>query len=301
VSRVRGFKPLLRSLGKLDWRSLLREYALIVAGCAIGSFGLVAFLVPYKIAPGGVGGLAIALHHIFELPVGMTMLAINIPLFLLGIRFLGGGFGVKTVVGMVLYSVMTDLYDLVIQIGVLTEDKIMAGIYGAVLLGLGLGLVFRGGGSTGGTDIPARILARYTGFSTGVSFLFFDAAIIAFAGAVFQSIDLVLYGFGALWISIKVIDLILEGFGYARAALIVTELPDIVYYQIMAGLNRGATRLPARGMYSDEEKSLLYCVVGMREVGRLKSLIKAADPRAFVVITDVHEVLGYGFRRRGSA
>lgn len=300
-----SFRKVLRRTGgrlnEINWKNALRDYALIVVGAAVGSFGLVAFLVPFKIAPGGIGGLATALHHLLGFPVGVTMLAFNVPLFLVGIRFLGGGFGVRTVVGMVLYSVFTDLLDLVVNLGPLTTDKLMAAVYGAVLLGLGLGLVFRGGGSTGGTDIPARVLSRYTGLSTGISFLFFDAAIIFFAGFVFESLDLVLYGFGALFVSIKVIDVVLEGFGYARAALIVTEVPDIVYYQIMAGLNRGATRLPAEGMYTGEGKSLIYCVVGRREVQRLKKLVRAADPKAFMTITDVHEVLGYGFRHRGSA
>jgi uncharacterized membrane-anchored protein YitT (DUF2179 family) len=284
-----------------DWKSALRDYALIVVGAAVGSFGLVAFLVPHKIAPGGIGGLATALHHLWGLPVGLTMLVFNVPLFLVGLRFLGGSFGPRTVAGIVLYSLFADLYGEIVRIGPLTDDTVMAMIYGAVLLGLGLGLVLRGGGSTGGTDIPARVLSRCTGLSTGVGFLVFDSLIISFAGVVFREIDLVLYGFLALGVSVKVIDVVLDGFSYARAALIVTDVPDIVYYQIMAGLNRGATLMQGRGMYTDEERNVIYCVIEKREVERLKRLVKLADSRAFVVITDVHEVLGYGFRRRGSA
>lgn len=295
------FKFKVPNLKKLDWKLLVRDYTLVVIGALIGSFGLAYFLVPFKIAPGGIGGLATALHHLWGMPVGMMMLVFNVPLFLVGLKFLGGGFGVRTLVGMVLYSVFTDFFDLVLALGPMTTDKLMAAIYGAILLGVGLGLVFKGGGSTGGTDIPARILSRYTGLSTGVSFLVFDAAIIFFAGAVFDDMDLVLYGFGALWVSIKVIDLILEGFGYARAAFIVTRKPDVVFYQIMAGLNRSATYLHGEGAYGGETTKVIYCVVGRREVYRLKSLVKRADEKAFMVISDVHEVMGYGFRRRGSA
>ncbi len=284
-----------------DRKSVLRDYALIVLGAAVGSFGLVVFLVPYKIAPGGIGGLATVLHALWHFPVGLTMLVFNVPLFLLGLKFLGGSFGLRTIVGIVLYSLFADLYGEILRIPVPTDNIIMALVYGGVLLGAGLGLVLRGGGSTGGTDIPARILSRYSGLSTGVSFLFFDTAIIAFAGVVFGNIDLVLYGFLALGVSIKVIDIVLDGFSYARAAIIVTDVPDIVYYQIMAGLNRGATLMQGRGMYTDVAKSVIYCVIEKREVERLKRLVKVADSKAFVVITDVHEVMGYGFRRRGSA
>jgi uncharacterized membrane-anchored protein YitT (DUF2179 family) len=284
-----------------DWKSTLRDYILIFVGAAVGSFGLVVFLVPYRIAPGGVGGLATVIHFLWHVPVGLTMLAFNVPLFLLGLKFLGGSFGLRTIFGIVLYSIFADLYGEILRIPILTDNIIMALVYGAVLLGVGLGLVLRGGGSTGGTDIPARILSRYTGLSTGVSFLFFDTAIIAFAGAVFGEIDLVLYGFVALGVSIKVIDIVLDGFSYARAAIIVTDVPDIVYYQIMAGLDRGATLVKGRGMYTDVDKNVIYCVIEKREVERLKRMVKVADPRAFVVITEVHEVVGYGFRRRGSA
>ncbi len=284
-----------------DWKSALRDYAFITVGAAVGSFGLIAFLVPFRIAPGGIGGLATALHHLWNTPIGITMLVFNVPLFLIGLKFLGGSFGLRTIVGIVLYSFFADFFDLVINLPPLTDDIIMAMIYGAVLLGAGLGLVFRGNGSTGGTDIPARVLSRYTGLSTGISFLFFDSGIIFFAGAVFAEIDLVLYGFLALAISIKVIDVMVDGFSYARAAFIITALPDIVNYQIMAGLNRGATFLRGRGMYSSEDKDVIYCVIMRREVSRLKRLVELADPEAFMVITDVHEVLGHGFRRRGSA
>jgi len=295
------FRFKVPNLKKLDWKLLVRDYALIVIGALIGSFGLAYFLVPFKIAPGGIGGLATALHHLWGMPVGIMMLIFNVPLFLVGLKFLGGGFGIRTLVGMVLYSVFTDFFDLVLSLGPMTTDKLMAAIYGAILLGVGLGLVFKGGGSTGGTDIPARILSRYTGLSTGISFLVFDVVIVFFAGVAFNDMDLVLYGFGALWVSIKVIDLILEGFGYARAAFIVTKKPDVVFYQIMAGLNRSATYLNGEGAYGGEKTKVIYCVVGRREVYRLKSLVKRADKEAFMVINDVHEVMGYGFRRRGSA
>lgn len=273
---------------------LLWEYAGVTAGVIITALGLVLFLIPGKIAAGGVSGFAIIIFHLLGINVGITMLAINIPLFILGIKKLGGlRFGLKGIYGAVLLSVLTDFFAYFLD--ALTDDPILATLYGGALVGVGLGIVVYFGGTTGGTILAAQLLQKHFRISVGHGLLAFDALVILMAGIVF-SVELALYAIIALLLTVKVIDFIQEGVGYAKAAFIISDKSDEIKSAILKGMDRGATLLKGEGAYTGDQKEVLFVIVSRTEVSSLKNLINQIDPQAFVVLTSVNEAIGEGFK-----
>ncbi len=282
---------------RLDKR-LIKDYILIVIGSAIAALGYVFFLLPLHIVPGGVTGISIILNKFFKTPFGLVTLGLNIPIFLMGLKMLGKIFGLRTVVGFALLGLFSDYFTYGLKLPPLTENMLIGSLFGGVLLGAGLGFVFRGGGSTGGTDIIGRIIGTYTNLSTGVGIIIVDSIIITGAGIAFKSIDAIFYGVLTLFLSSKIIDRILEGAPYARATFIFTEKTDEIIKMITQQLKRGATVLPGKGAYTKKDRNVIFCVVTKREIAHLRELIKEIDPNSFVVITEVYEVLGRGFKPR---
>ncbi|MBO8168454.1 MAG: YitT family protein [Thermoanaerobacteraceae bacterium] len=274
------------------WRTIL-DFLGIAAGSLITALGLVLFLVPNKIAAGGVSGLATVIFYLTGLPVGFTMLVINIPLFLASVRELGLKFGIKTAVGTVLLSVFTDVLTPLLR--PLTNDPLLAAIYGGLLAGVGLGVVFRFGGTTGGTDLAAQLLHKFLKVSVGQGLLFVDALVILVAAVTFE-VELALYALLALFATTKMIDLVQEGVGYAKAALIISEEADRIGQAIINRLDRGATALHGKGVYTGKDKDIILVVVSRSEITRIKNLVHEIDPGAFVIVTNVHEALGEGFK-----
>lgn len=273
---------------------LLWEYAGVTAGVVITALGLVLFLIPGKIAAGGVSGFAIIIFHLLGINVGITMLAVNIPLFLLGIKKLGGlRFGLKGIYGAVLLSILTDFFAYFLD--ALTDDPILATLYGGALVGVGLGIVVYFGGTTGGTILAAQLLQKHFRISVGHGLLAFDALVIMMAGIVF-SIELALYAIIALLLTVKVIDFIQEGVGYAKAAIIISDKSDEIKSAVLKVMDRGATLLKGEGAYTGEKKEVLLVVISRTEVSSLKSLINQIDPQAFVILTSVNEAIGEGFK-----
>ncbi|MDN5344637.1 MAG: hypothetical protein PWQ18_748 [Clostridia bacterium] len=270
------------------------DYLGITAGTLITALGLVLFLVPNRIAAGGVSGLATVLHYIFGWPVGLTMLALNIPLFLAGLKVLGWKFGLKTLYGTLVLSLFTDL--LALRLHAPTANALLAAIYGGLMSGVGLGVVFRYGGSTGGTDLAALLFRHFLHIGAGLGLLLVDALVITLAGLAFN-VELALYALLALILTSRAIDAIQEGGGYAKAALIISDHTEEIARQVMAQLDRGATGLAGRGLYTRQEREILLVVVQRSEVSRLKSLVAEIDPGAFVIVSNTHEVLGEGFRQ----
>jgi uncharacterized membrane-anchored protein YitT (DUF2179 family) len=283
---------------KIGRRDLL-DYAGIFAGVAITALALDWFLIPNMIAAGGASGLATVIHHLTKLPVGLLMVLINIPLFLASVRTFGRHFGAKTVFGTALLSILIDLVAIVLP-EPLTQDPLLASLYGGVLTGVGIGLTFRFNGTTGGTDIAARLLKKYTSLSVGRALLFIDMAIIILAGLVFRQPDLSLYALITVFVTSKAIDLILEGEDYARAAFIITKDPADIVQNIFAVLGRGVTTIEGRGAYTGTDRQVLLCVVSRAEQSRLREIVEATDPKAFVIITSASEVLGEGFMEFGA-
>lgn len=273
----------------------LRDSGLLVLGAIVQAASMVMFLVPGQIASGGVSGLAQVINHYTGLPIGMMVLVMNVPLFVLGWRYLGGRrFFIRTVFTVVLYSVLVDLGRLVIPTGP-TQNSVLNALYGGVVGGLGMGITFLGKGTGGGTDILARVLARLRGIPLSQSYLFTDALVILLAGLAF-SWEQALYAMIALYISGVAAEVITEGASVVRTALIVSDKPRQVADAILHEMERGVTGLHGEGMYTHQDRTVLYVVISRSEVARLKALIHEIDPEAFVVIGQASEALGEGFR-----
>lgn len=270
------------------------DYVGIFIGVNLTALGLVWFLIPNKIAAGGVSGLATVLYYLWGWPVGLVILLVNIPLFLACLLVFGPGFGMKTFFGTVLLAAVVEYWGQIVQ--PLTLDPLLGSLWGGVLGGVGVGVALRHRGTTGGTDLAAKLLSHFTGLSMGQAILLVDGLVIGLAGIVFQSVELMLYALISIVVSGKLIDGVVEGFNYSKGVYIISENSDRIAQRILAELDRGVTGLAGRGIYSDQAREILLCVVGRAEEIRLKRLVKEEDPKAFVIIADVHEVLGEGFK-----
>jgi uncharacterized membrane-anchored protein YitT (DUF2179 family) len=286
----------MRSL-KRFWPTT-RDVGLISLGALLQALAMRLFLVPAHLASGGVSGIAQIINYFTGWPIGLMVLIGNVPLFILGWRFLGGRrFAMRTAYAVVCYSVLVDLIPrlhLIPPNGV-TSDLFLNALYGAVVSGAGYGLVYRGNGTSGGSDILARILNHWRGVPMTHSYLMVDSAVILAAGFVFGWTE-ALYALIAIYVSGLVVDTTMEGGGTVRAAMIVTSQPEQVARRIMADMGRGVTVLEGTGAYTGQGRPVLYCVVTRSEVHRLKSIVHESDPKAFMVIGIAHEALGEGFQ-----
>ena len=276
--------------------SAVRDYSLILVGALIQAIGLRLFLIPAHLASGGVSGIAQLLNHLTGWKIGLMIFLGNLPLFALGWRFLGGRrFLLRTALAVLSYAFFVDFLSLFLPPSGITDDILLNALYGAVVSGIGFGVVYRGQGTSGGSDILARILNRWRGVPISQSYLFVDTAVILAAGFVFGWKE-ALYALIALYVSGIAAETIAEGSGVVRTAVIVTAQPDAVAAEILQTLNRGVTLLSGKGAYTGAERTLLYCVVTRVEVTRLKAIVHEIDPGAFLVIGQAHEALGEGFR-----
>ncbi|GIQ63778.1 UPF0750 membrane protein YpjC [Paenibacillus cisolokensis] len=283
-----------------NWGVRLRTIVPILLGTAIYAFGLQFFVIPNQLMEGGVTGIGVLLNYALGWPLSVSTLALNIPLFLIGWRLLGKEQMAYTLMGTVSLSVFLAFWEKLIERGWITpfhtsQDYILAALYAGVTLGAGLGIVFRFGGTTGGTDIIARIASRWRGIGIGQVILALDAVIIG-ASLLFIPIEKVLYTLVAVFIASKLIDFIQEGAYAAKAFSIITDRGEELAKRISEELDRGVTIMPAIGAYSGQQKQVVYCVVSRHEIRKLKAMIRNIDPRSFVVIAEVHDVLGEGFK-----
>jgi uncharacterized membrane-anchored protein YitT (DUF2179 family) len=222
------------------------------------------------------------------------MLIINIPLFLLSIKEMGLAFGFRSLFGMVTLSLLVDLLAKVLPVP--THDILLASLYGGVVTGIGLGIAFRSKGTTGGTDLAAALIHRYTGLPIGMSLMSIDACVIVAAGIFFNA-EAAMFAMITVFVTSRLIDLVQEGVGYAKAALIISNHNEIIAEVILNQMDRGVTALRGRGLYTKSDKDVLLSVVSQSEVSRLKEVVYSVDPNAFVIVANVHEVLGEGFRK----
>jgi len=280
------------------WPKQLFELALIAVGSSIMALSYTLFLIPLDVIPGGVGGIAMILNKFFGTPVGLVSIALNVPLFVVAVRVLGKTYGAKSVVGMLSFSLQIDFFTYLVPTGRATENPILACIFGGVMLGGGLGLVFRGGGSTGGSDIVGMVLCKWTNLSTGTAILLVDLLVITIGGLVYGKLELALFGYVNLYLQSQVIDVVLEGISYTRAMLIISDHSAAIARAITAEMGRGATYLRGAGAYTEAEKDVLLAVMTKKEIAQARDLIRGIDPRAFVIITDVYDVQGEGFKPR---
>jgi uncharacterized membrane-anchored protein YitT (DUF2179 family) len=271
------------------------DYLLITLGVVIFDLALDWFLVPNQIAAGGLSGVAVLLNARLGWPVGPVYLALNVPLFLAGWRFLGGRtFVIRTLYATVLVGALVD--PLAALAKPLTHDAVLATVYGGLLGGFGVGLVYRYRGSTGGTDIIALLVNRFSGISVGLGQLLADGVIILASGLVLN-LQLALYALIAIYLSTKVLDGVLEGFSNMRLAHIISDNPEPITRAVLFKLNRGATILEGRGAYTQHERQILLVAITQREISQLKELVAEVDPDAFIIIGNAAEVLGHGFKQ----
>jgi uncharacterized membrane-anchored protein YitT (DUF2179 family) len=281
----------------------VRDYLIIALASLIQAVSLRIFFVPADLASGGVSGIAQLINHFTHWPIGLMVLIGNVPLFLLGWRFLGGRrFAFRTALAIITYSLLTDLllklpvfvYYANILINDLKGDIFLNSLYGAIISGVGYGLVYRARGTSGGSDILARILNKWRGISMTQSYLVVDTAVILSAGFIFGWKE-ALYAMITLYVSGLVSETVLEGGGTVRTAMIVTNKPEDVSTRVIEDLERGVTYLEGRGGYTGNSRPVLYCVVSRAEVVTLKTIVHEIDPEAFMVIGVAHEALGEGF------
>ncbi len=266
-----------------------------VAGAAILAVGVSCFVGPAQIAPGGVSGLSILVNFLTDLPVGAVNLAFNIPLILLAWKFLGRRFTLRTLVTVLIQSVLMDVITL--WIPVYTGERIMAALFGGVASGVGLALVFMRGSTTGGTDIVSRLLQlRYRHLSIGRLLFSVDVVVLLLSVAVFRNIEAGLYGMIAIFASGKVLDNILYGLDTGKVLLVVSGKNQEIAARIMETLKRGVTFLHGSGAWSGTERQVLLCAVRAQQCYRVEEIVRGVDKEAFVIVLEATEIAGEGFR-----
>ncbi|HZH62211.1 MAG TPA: YitT family protein [Metabacillus sp.] len=273
----------------------IKNIIFILIGSAIFGFGLVHFNIQNNLAEGGFTGITLLLYFLFKIDPSISNLVLNIPLFIIGWRVLGRTSFVYTIIGTVSLSVFLWVFQRY-QISMpLTDDLTLAALFAGVSLGIGLGTIFRYGGTTGGVDILARLTHRYIGWSMGKTMFLFDLFVITLSWIAYLSYKEAMYTLVAVFVGAKVIDFMQEGAYAAKGATIISNHPDEISARIMKEMDRGVTILKGQGSFSKQDRNVLYCVVGKNEIVRLKSVIISVDPHAFVAVSDVHDVLGEGF------
>ena len=277
------------------------DYSYIIIGSAITALGIVLFLNPAMLAPGGVSGIATILFHTLGLDLGLTILVLTIPIFLIGAKLFGKQYGVKTLLGSVLLSVFTSIWASVFgDAGLLDYSKDisiwLSALYGGVITGLGMGLVMKSGSNTGGTDIIAQIIARYTSLSLGTALFLVDGVIIA-VSAIFFSIENALYAIVVAYITTVVVNKIVLSMGtnYAKTVFIISEKTDEIGEYIINTLERGATILDAKGFYTKESRPMIMTVIPNQDISKLTRAVHQSDPKAFLIIHEAFHVLGEGY------
>ncbi len=295
VRRARRFSShvfLRTPLGHVTGRVFI-DLALITAGAALMALAVDIFLDPNNVVPGGFTALAIFANRLWGWPVGITLLAMNVPFLIIGVRLLGAEFGPKTVFAATVGSFAIDALRPVLP--VVRGEPLLYILYGGLLYGLGMGLVFRAKATSGGTETPAKLLERYYGIRMSTSLLAMDAVILLLAAVVF-GLAPALYALIAAWVMARVVDAVEQGFSASDTAFIITGRSDAVRSAIIDELGRGVTLLHGQGGYTFLERTVLFTVVNHRQVPQLREIVSQADPEAFMVISPSHEALGEGFK-----
>lgn len=305
LSKVRPVKPFVL-LADLSRKRMVRDYLFILLGSAIVAAGYSFFFAPYNIVPGGVYGITIVLNAVSKdwfqafpdgLPMGTMALCFNIPLWIAAYRLLGHHYGPKTVVTFLATAFFTDLYTALQGSGKLIDnDPLLAAIYGGAILGVGVSLIFKAKGTSAGTDVLAKIVSRYTHNNVGVNIMIFDSAVVLLGLVALRSWEVPLYSWIAIFVYGRVVDTIMEGVRTEKAVLVITDKPMEMRDAILFRLNRGGTFLQGQGLYSGDEKHIIYTVIPKSQVGTLREVVNQVDPNAFLTVLPAYEILGKGFK-----
>ena len=278
---------------KRSVRDELLNVLLIAAGLLLATLGYRLYLIPNDVAPGGFTGIGQIVNHLVPaVGVGLVNLLLNVPLFLVSLRSMGLGFGLRSLLSSVALSLLLDY----LPVPAMTDDVLLSAVFGGVLCGAGFGLVLRGHATTGGSDMLASIVHRHVpALKVSVCLFATDATVVIASGFVFDAAA-AMYALISVFVMNVVIDQVLEGPGLARSHIIITTHGNEIAERILKELDRGVTALDAKGMYSGEDRTMLLCVVSRLEAVRLRAVVFSVDPRAFVIVQNVHEALGEGFK-----
>lgn len=275
-------------------KNIIKEYLLFITGSIIAAFGTSLFLLPNQLSSGGFSGIATILYYLFDIQMGTTILVLNIPVFILAYIREGKSFVIKTIVSTVIFSEAIDLFE---KIEPFTTDKILASVYGGIIIGVGLALVFKGKSSTGGTDLLANIIITYNNeISIGNVLQILDIFVVLLNIVFLKEIEIGLYSAIAIYIINKMLDLVFEGINFSKMIYIISEKYEEISNVIHKEIKRGATGIYAKGMYTNQEKMMILCVAKRKHIIRIKEIAKKIDEEAFIIITDAREVYGLGFK-----
>ena len=275
-------------------RKYLKEGIEIILGCALMALGTSLFLLPNQLSSGGFAGIATIIYYLFNLPLGTTMLILNIPLIILTIIKVGKETAIKGVIGTIVLSTFIDIFE---TFNPLTEDRLLACIYGGILIGLGTAIVLKANASTGGTDLLTYIIRAYKPhFKASNLIVIVDISIVFLNVLFFREIEIGLYSAIAIYLSGKMIDIVFEGIYFTKTMFIVSNKYKEIAQEIGQKLDRGSTAIYAKGMYTRERKMILWCVASIGEVAKIKDIAQGIDPKAFIVISSAREAWGKGFR-----
>lgn len=273
----------------------LLKYLLAIIGGALVGIGEAWIMIPLKLTTGGFNGIGMVIYYIFNVPVFFVSLLLNIPLFLVSLKLLGTKYSFRTLLSMLSLSLMLKVGA---NLPALTSDFLLASIFGAAIIGIGIAIAIKGESTTGGTDLLAKIIqSKFKHLNLGEVILIIDGAIIAIAAVTFDSIEIALYSSIAVFVMSKIIDFILVGGKYAKAIFIISDKYNEISKYIMKEVKRGVTILDGKGAYSGNDKKVLLCIANKREIPKIKDGIKDMDNNAFVIITTVAEAIGSGFQK----
>ena len=273
---------------------IVKSYLAIAGGALLAALGLNLFLAPHEIVSGGASGVAVIVHSLTGFPMGTLILLINIPLFAIGAWMLGSGFGVKSLFGTVVFSILIDITAFLPR---LTDSLLMAAIFGGTLFGLGFGIIFLAGATSGGTDILAAILHKMIpAVNVGKWIFLIDAMIIAAGAFLFADSERVLAGILSLFIASFLVDYLISGANVAKVVYVISDKSEEIAKKILFDLNRGVTGIYTKGMYGNTERTMLMCVVKRFELVRLERIVAEADSKAFIVFSQARQVSGAGFK-----
>ena len=267
------------------------SYIQILIGSLIGGAAYPMFMTPNRIAPGGITGVATILNHLLHWPVGTVSLILNLPLFMIGYRAMGKIFAFRSLVATILFSLFIDI----LPLKPVTDDPLLGALYGGVLLGIGLGLIMRGGATTGGSDMIARMVhKRFSFISTGAFLFAIDFAVVLAAGFLIGTSE-ALYALINIFLTAKVMDVVIIGFSSNKACFVISPRWQEISDRILHDMDRGVTLLSARGGYTGAERPTLLCVISRSEITAFKRILREEDENAFVIIVEAHEAIGDGF------
>ena len=283
---------------KFFTKKWFKDYGLIILGSLSVAIGYVFFITPYKIVPGGIYGIAIVLHYITGFPVGLIALCFNIPLTIIGIKVLGPQFGIKTVVTFILTAFFVDFLSYTfgedpLELG---TDVLLTCIFGGLVIGLGVGLIFKAKSTSGGSDVISKILSKFTKLPLGYSIIIVDSTIVLTGLLAFGDWRLPLYSWITIFSLSKMVDVVQQGISYDKTLFIISDKYEEIKSKILYDIHRGGTVIKGEGMYNGKEKQIIFTVVNRRELAMLESYIHEIDPNAFLTVINANEILGQGFK-----